>query len=389
MIALPLSPVDYIFTGTGSQPITFAFSYLKKIDPEILRNSLYETLQYFPVLRSRLHKVSENEYEFLVAEDGLTFDTTESDADFEQSGRIEQYITPVTSSEGNPLTKIAVTQTPKGSVLGVSISHALVDGFSYFHFLSSWARICRGDRIMQPSFDRDLILSRTSQSPKPVTVESIYDDCGLFYGAARSIVESGHINTERIVIPDETIRSCLEDAKQQHNISLTENDVITALIWRRYIPLWHKGSNNPLTYVTCPFDFRRVMPGFPKTYFGCALCFATASIDSEALVESSTVTLAMLIKSAVSRVKNDYILNSLFSLESFRRQYGLAAMEKVQLRHPQHGMIVTNLSRLPVRDIDFGYGSPAHFLTYAEVPGSAAILPAATGAEVLVIPPLI
>ena len=62
-------------------------------------------------------------------------------------------------------------------------------------------------------------------------------------------------------------------------------------------------------------------------------------------------------------------------------------MEKIHLRHPQHGMIVTNLSRLPVRDIDFGSGAPAHFLTYAEVPGSAAILPAATGAEVLVIPP--
>ena len=318
MISLPLSPVDYIFTGAGSQPITFAFSYLKKIDSGILLNSLHETLELFPVLRSRLQKVSENDYEFLVAEDGLTFDVTESDAVFEESGSIEQYITPVRSSEGNPLTKIALTQTPKGSVLAVSISHALVDGFSYFHFLSSWARICRGERIIQPSFDRDVILSHTSQAQKPVTEKSIYDDCGLFYGTGRSIVQSGHINTERVVIPDETIRSCLQDAKQKHDISLTENDVITALIWRKYIPLWHKESNNPMTYLTCPFDFRRVMPGFPKTYFGCALCFATASIDFEALVKTSTVNLAMLIRNAVGRVKNDYILNSLSTLESFR-----------------------------------------------------------------------
>jgi hypothetical protein len=56
-------------------------------------------------------------------------------------------------------------------------------------------------------------------------------------------------------------------------------ECITALIWKKYIPLWHKGNNNPLTHVTCPFDFRRVMTGFPKNYFGCALCFATASID--------------------------------------------------------------------------------------------------------------
>jgi len=186
MNALPLSPVDYIFTGAGSQPITFAFSYLKATDPNVLRNSLNETLDYFPVLRSRLHRISENDSEFLITEDGLTFNITESNAAFEESGSIEQYITPVSSVEGNPLTKITLTRTPKGSVLSVSISHALSDGFSYFHFLSSWARICRGDRIIQPSLDRDVFLSNISHNFKTVTPDNIYNDCGLFYGDRRS-----------------------------------------------------------------------------------------------------------------------------------------------------------------------------------------------------------
>ncbi len=60
-------------------------------------------------------------------------------------------------------------------------------------------------------------------------------------------------------------------------------------------------------------------------------------------------------------------------------------MEKVHLRHPQHGLIVTNLTRLPLRDIDFGSGAPADFRAYAEVRGSAAILRAKEGVEVLVI----
>ena len=50
MNAIPLSPVDYIFTGMGSQPITFAFSYQNKFDPDVLKNSLNETLNYFPIL---------------------------------------------------------------------------------------------------------------------------------------------------------------------------------------------------------------------------------------------------------------------------------------------------------------------------------------------------
>jgi len=36
MNALPLSPVDYIFTGEGLQPTTFAFLYRKAIDANVL-----------------------------------------------------------------------------------------------------------------------------------------------------------------------------------------------------------------------------------------------------------------------------------------------------------------------------------------------------------------
>jgi len=60
-------------------------------------------------------------------------------------------------------------------------------------------------------------------------------------------------------------------------------------------------------------------------------------------------------------------------------------MEEVHLRHPRHGLIVTNLTRLPLRDIDFGFAHPADFRAYAEVMGSVAILPAKEGVEVLII----
>ncbi len=163
--------------------------------------------------------------------------------------------------------------------------------------------------------------------------------------------------------------------------------MITALLWKKYIPLWHKENDNPMTYLTCPFDFRRVMTDFPKNYFGCALCFATAAIDFNDLLKASLGDLAILIRNSVSKIKNDYILNSLNTLENLRKQNGLAAIEEVHLRHPNHGMIVTNLTRLPIRDLDFGFGAPVSFLAYAEVLSSAAILPAENGVEVLVVHP--
>jgi len=129
-----LGPVDYIFTGIGSQPITFAFSYQKLIDPEALKKSLTAVLDYFPVIQSQLHKISESDYEYRITPDGLVFEVNESKSPFHDSDRIEQYVIPVDSIPGKPLTRISLNQTPNGSVLAVSVSHALVDGFSYFHF---------------------------------------------------------------------------------------------------------------------------------------------------------------------------------------------------------------------------------------------------------------
>lgn len=387
MNSILLSPVDYIFTGVGSQPITFAFSYPKKINADALRASLNETLKYFPISRSQLNRISETDYQFQFTEEGLTFDVINSNLVFDESGRIEHYITPVNSVEGAPLTKITLTQTPKGSVLTVSISHALVDGFSYFHFLSSWARICRGDRIIPPHLQRDVLLANIKSSTATISAKDIYTNCGLFYGDQRSKLQTGPSNHERILISDEQIRSYLEEVKQTHKMAFTENDVITAFLWKKYIPLWHQKNENPTTYLTCPFDFRRVLTDFPKNYFGCALCFATAAIDVSDLLQASLGDLAVLIRDSVSRIKNDYIINSVNTLENLRKQDGFPALEKIHLRHPNHGMIVTNLTRLPIRDLNFGFGVPVGFLVYSEVLSSAAILPADKGVEILVVPP--
>jgi NRPS condensation-like uncharacterized protein len=383
MNVFPLSPVDYIFTGVGSQPITFAFSFDKILDPGLLRKSLDETLKYFPVLRSKLVKISNTDYEYHISEDGLTFDVVESNSVFEEAGSIEKYIIPVNSIEGKPLTKITLTQTPGGSILAVSVSHALVDGFSYFHFFSAWARICKGESIIKPGLARDVLLPGFNKSKRKITSHDIYTDCGLFHEGKRRNLHKGPVDIERFFISKDTIRSVLEDTKNEPGISLTENDIITAILWQKYIPGWSKENKNQETYVTCPFDLRRALKGLPRTYFGCALSFATASINLNGLLEASIRDLAILVRNSIRKIKTDFILRSLETFESFRKQRGVDAMAEIHLRHPHHGLIVTNLTRMPIGSLDFGQGAPTDFLSYVDVLGGAAILPAEKGVEIL------
>jgi shikimate O-hydroxycinnamoyltransferase len=387
MQPVPLSPIDYVFTGVGSYPITFAFAFERTLDPAHMRASLAETLAHFPLLRGKLIQVGEDAYAFLPVEEGLSFEANHSGETFADAENLDQFVNPVASTQDQPLTRIKLTQTPGGSVLGVSISHALVDGFSYFHVLSSWARISGGQRILEPAHQRAALIPEPPPGQGHITPGDVLARCGLFWDERRRDLPHGPPGEERVLIPKAQSRRLLLEAQEECDVALTNNDVISAFLWREYVPRWCERENNPLTYVTLPFDFRRALKAVSRTFFGCALCFTTASLDYESLVRARLGELALLVHEAVGRAKEDYIWGSLQTLDGLRRARGLDAMEEIHVRHPRNGIVVTNISRLPFQALDFGAGPPTGFQAYSQVLGGAGIMPADDGVEVRVFLP--
>jgi hypothetical protein len=387
--ALPLSPVDYVFTGVGSYAIEFAFAYQDTIDPARLQRSLDQTLEHFWPLQSKLTRASEHSYGFQPAGDGLVFQTSRSSEIFEDEDDVSSFVDSVHSVEGEPLTKIKLTQTPRGSVLGLSISHALVDGFSLFHFLTSWSRIFQGQRILSPSCERELLTPELPDPKKAVTPDDLLARCGLFWAGKRHPVPREQLREERLLVSKETMNELLAEAKQDCEVALFHNDALTAYLWRRCVTHWETGEGNPSIYMSCPVDFRRILRSVPRTYFGNALCFATAAIDYERLAGASLGELALLIHEAVGQVRQDYVSGSLQTLERLRRQRGTAVMEEIHVVPPQHGMLVTNISRLPMQGLDFGAGIPTAFRALSSTQRGAAILPAEDGVEIRVFHPVV
>jgi hypothetical protein len=387
---VPLSSIDYVFTGAGSVPITFAFFYRRPLDPAALRKGLSETIRLFPLVESRLAKTGENDYAFRVSENTLAVETLVSDRSFAEARTIGRYIAPVDSSEGHPLSRFSLTTMPDGSVLAVSISHALVDGFSYFHFLSSWARACRGQRLLPPELNREGIPPGLGNLGEPVTSTTLLERCGLFLADRRNPHPVGTNREERILLSKDRLREMLEEAKHDRpDAVFSENDVVTAWLWKKFLPQWIQEPGDLDTYVTCPVDCRRIYKVLPRHYFGCGLCFASVSARLAHLQQASSGELALRVNGAVHKVNNDFASRSMRTLAQFRGQQGLAVMEHVHLKHPAHGLIVTNLTRMPIRDLDFGAGAPADFSFHSDVSGSAALLPAENGIEVVVLHPYI
>jgi shikimate O-hydroxycinnamoyltransferase len=384
---LPLSPVDHIFTGPNSYPISFAIAYDHILDPARLQRSLEEALQDFWPLRSKLTRISSHSYGFQPTDDGLLFDVVTSPDAFADSEDADIYISPVDSIQGEPLTKIRLTQTSKGSVLGVSISHALVDGFSFFHFLSSWARITQGKRILRPSHNREVLMADTLNREEGITADDLLTQCGLFFGRQRRDSEIASTSEESVSLSADTVRKLRAEAQSNCDVPLFDNDVITAHLWKEYGARWAYIDDDPTTFVTAPFDFRRLLGEVPRMYFGCALAFATASMAHEKLMSASLGEISYLVRKSIAHVNVDYVQGSLRALETLRRSEGLSSIEAIEVRHPQRGLIVTNVTRLPIWSIDFGGGPPVGFRATAQAQRGIAILPSDNGVVIRAFPP--
>ncbi len=387
MKTIPLSPIDHIFTGAGSYPIEFIFAYDDRLDADRLQASLNAVIEQFPPIRSRLVKTADASYSLQPSEDGLVFEVASSDRPLDLAGNAYDFLSPVETVEGEPLTRIKLTDTPNGSVLGVSISHAVVDGFSYFYFLSSWARAYHEKPFHSPSHERELLIPKKSTKGSGLDPAAVLAGSGTFWAEKRKAVDRGQLAWDTISMSRERMNELLKEGRKDVDVRLSHNDVITAYLWRKYVSEWASRDNGQ-TFISCPVDFRRRMKSFPPTYFGCAVNLATDSIDYDQLVSAPLGALALKVRSAIAAVDSDYTARALQTLEELRLQEGLSALEEIHVIHPHGGLLVTNLSRLPVAEIVFDAGPPSDFAILTPAERGAVVLPARDGVEVRVCLPV-
>jgi hypothetical protein len=389
-----LSPIDHVFTGVGAYPLEFVFAYGGRMDADRLADSLRRALALFPAAGSRLARLEDDSYGLEPGDDGCAFEVGTSPTGFADAPDRHAFVDAVETVPGQPLARVRLTDTPDGSVLGVGLSHAIVDGFSYFYFLSAWSQLFHGDAVPTPWLDRGLLQPDPSagadpaDSPGPVRPASLgMTRGGLFLDDRRKAIPRDRLRWKRRLFPRAELRALLAEAQSECSVRLSHNDVVAAWLWRTYVPDWDD-PREPLAFLSCPVDLRRTLPGFPSTYFGCAVALANATIERERLAEARPADLARRVRDAVAGVDEAASRRALAAIDRLRRQEGLAALERLHVVHPRAGLLVTNLSRLPVREIVFDAGPPVAFDILAPAERCAVVLPAEDGLDVRVCLPV-
>lgn len=383
---LRLSPIDHAFTGAGSYPIELCFAYGGTLDEERLRASLRQVLAAFPAVSSRVVRLPAGALGLEPCLEGCPFETSVSDRSIVPGEPSAVFGTPVETLEGLPVARVRLTRTPDGSVLSLAISHAVVDGFAYFQFLSAWVLAFHGRAVPPACHDRSL-LAPEPEAPELLDPASVRAGSGFFLGAQRSFPPREQLRFTRWLFTLGELRALVAEAQAGCSRRLSHNDVLAAWLWRRFVPGWTAGSE-PTAWLSCPVDVRRVVPSLPPAYFGCAVALANASIEMEDLARAPLGPLARRVHEAVGAVDAQRVRIALATLDGLRRRGGLPVLERLHAVHPRAGLLVTNLSRLPVSQIAFDAGPPVAVDIPAPAERCAVVLPAEGGLDVRLCAPV-
>lgn len=383
-VRFPLSPIDHFYTGDGAYPIQLLFVYPGRLDETRMRDAWEQLVKHFPPVSC--HLVEERGRLVLEYREGwysLKARRLADEPDIDDTKAVSALFSTVDTHPGEILSQINLWHSPQKSYLAIAFSHSVADGYSFFYLLNSWAQLLQGKGVMEPALDRTVVVPELSAEDKAerCTPETMFRDTGIAWGEKRLSVSDQTLDWKSYHYSTARLEALKAEIKATHQFSLTYNDVVTADLARRLLGP-RAEPDESRCYVNCAVDCRRLHPRLSRNFFGNGASFTGYSTTFRELRQAPLGELAQRTREAVSNYGESQILRAVRQLEKFLQQEGPGAFSSLQVANPR-GLLVTNLSRVPLDGLDFGTGRPETFRSATPVPRAAMVLPAQDGLGVV------
>ncbi|KAK1420858.1 hypothetical protein QVD17_22770 [Tagetes erecta] len=269
-----------------------------------------------------------------------------------------------------PLLVLQVTRfTCGGFTLGLNISHVVADGQSALHFVSEWARVCRGEPLETPPYiDRKIL--RAGDPPR--TLEMIHHE--QFDPPPILIDQSDEKERERATTVTmlkltatqvETLKiKANESTTSEMSRGFTRYEAISAHIWRTSCKARNHKPEQPTALAFCVDVRTKMRPPLPQKYFGNAIVNMIVTGCSGEIISNPLGYVSSKIRDVINKVDDEYVnsvidfLKNQEELSMFRELIPTSGNEEHFYGNPNVGVI--SWLSLPIYGADFGWGKEIH-----------------------------
>ncbi|GMP63802.1 hypothetical protein CsSME_00025345 [Camellia sinensis var. sinensis] len=253
-----------------------------------------------------------------------------------------------------PLLLVQLTKFSCGGVsLGLATSHIMIDGTSFSHFMSTWAKIARGEPLdVLPFLDRTLLLARDPPIPPQFNHER-FNPPPLLIGRSDNQEER---SKETTVAMFHLSKTQVEKLKRMANVGRATNvqsysryEAVAGHLWRCTCKA-REHENSQITKLYFAVNFRnRMLPPLPQGYFGNAYLRITASSHASSKIrEAMEMVTDDYVRSAIDLVKVQR------DLTRFRTYHTVGSTQGHFYGNPN--IEITSWIGLPLKNVDFGWG---------------------------------
>jgi hypothetical protein len=359
MKSVGISPVDMCFVN-GRYPIEFVLFYPYRIQVKSLHKALKKVAALF---WPAFGVYSEGEIkafpELEAAEDDWWKEET-IEANFNPAKEYDnlhhaygteylkslQYSKNIISS--SRLFRFKVIHFLNGTMLIPSMNHLAGDGYSYFYLLTTLAALYRNRKIPFASlFIGKLFkprLTRTTNKNFQVPNEIM-----------EGYLPDENLMVEFIEFKKTEIRKKALHASEQSGLRVSTNDILCAIEVLSLIG--SQSSTNPANFhLVIPIDVRRGVSEYGKKFFGNGIMVLKIPFSSAEIAHSTIESIAIHIRKSFPDIDHE-------SFDTFDEKLiqwvDTGQYKKLLPYDPKTDCLVTNLSRVPLKALNFGNGPPS------------------------------
>ena len=369
---------------------------------ERMRDSLSNILVHFYPLAGRLRWIAGGRLEVDCNEAGVTLLEAKSPeklndySDFRPKGNLRElvpradYTKPI---DEVPLLLVQLTKFRCGGVsIGISMSHAMADGFAAIYFINLWAKLSRGETLEQddmPFLDRTILKRREPLTPSAPN-QPVFMPVPVLLGASDSIAEERKDTTvELLKLTQEQVEKIKMKASKEIVIKdrpYSRYEAITAHIWKSASKARHNEYHQP-TLVRILANIRNRLisnPPLPRNYFGNAIVPTFSTCHSGDIISNPLSYTAQRIREGIEILTDEYITSQRDFIASQPDVVSLRASFRAFLGTPN--IHVVSWTSLPLYEADFGWGKPAYMGPgYLNEDGKMFILPTLVGYDSVIV----